>query len=92
MDGTFSLDAQAANDQYLVVKKGQFMRVTTIDIAEGTQGLASTRTTLPGENDPYLLIQSPLHGPHQSKPFLPQFRKLRLKRSRIAATPSLERI
>ncbi|MEX1362542.1 MAG: hypothetical protein AB1Z98_05410 [Nannocystaceae bacterium] len=52
VDGTFSLDTQAGEGRYLVVKKGQFMRVTTLDIAEGSSGLATSRTTLPGQNNP----------------------------------------
>lgn len=51
-DGSFQLDTQAANGHYLVVKKGQFMRVTPIDIVEGSTPLSSNWTTLPGENNP----------------------------------------
>jgi len=52
IDGSFELDTKAGNDRYLVVQKGQFMRVTPIDIAEGTTPLGTALTSLPGENDP----------------------------------------
>jgi hypothetical protein len=51
-DGSFQLDTLAADDRYLVVRKGQFMRVTQIDIAEGNTNLAPMLTTLPGANNP----------------------------------------
>jgi hypothetical protein len=51
-DGTFSLDTQAGDARYLVVRKGQFMRITEIDIAEGSTNLTPGLTTLPGTNDP----------------------------------------
>jgi hypothetical protein len=51
-DGSFQLGTLAANARYLVVRKGQFMRVTQIDIAEGNTNLAPVLTTLPGVNNP----------------------------------------
>ena len=51
-DGTFELDTVAADARYLVVRKGQFMRVTQIDIAEGSAALSAMLTTLPGVNNP----------------------------------------
>lgn len=52
VDGTFELDTQAGNGRYLVVRKGQFMRVSQIDIVEGSAVLTPVLTTLPGTNDP----------------------------------------
>lgn len=52
VDGTFELDTQSGDARYLVVQKGQFMRVTQIDIAEGSSMLPVPQTTLPGENNP----------------------------------------
>ncbi len=52
VDGTFTLNTQSAEDRYLVVRKGQFMRVTPIDIAEGPTPLVGNITMLPGENNP----------------------------------------
>src|SRR5690606_33192902 len=46
-DGTFSLDTVSGNDRYLVVQKGQFMRVTSIDVAPGNAALPSEVTSLP---------------------------------------------
>ena len=52
-DGSFSLGTVAADANYLVVQKGQFMRVTPIsyDAGPGMQ-LDAELTSLPGYNDP----------------------------------------
>lgn len=49
-DGSFSLEADLGS-KYLVVQKGQFMRVSSIDVA-GEVMLSTELTTLPGVNDP----------------------------------------
>ncbi len=51
-DGSFALQTIAADAQYLVVRKGQFMRVTQIDIAEGPAPLDASVTSLPSQRDP----------------------------------------
>ena len=51
-DGTFSLPTYAGGGRYLVVKKGQFMRVTELDVDEGDAILDEELTTLPGVNEP----------------------------------------
>jgi len=51
-DGSFQLDTVAADDRYLVVRKGQFMRVTQLDIAAGSSNVSAMLTTLPGDNNP----------------------------------------
>ncbi|MFV8750842.1 hypothetical protein ACNOYE_09865 [Nannocystaceae bacterium ST9] len=50
-DGTFSVQAQSG-DKYLVVQKGQFMRVTPIEVLAGNVVLPDIQTELPGEWDP----------------------------------------
>ncbi|MFO7562247.1 MAG: hypothetical protein R6X02_06360 [Enhygromyxa sp.] len=50
-DGTFAVQAQSGN-KYLVVQKGQFMRVTPIEVMAGNHQLADELTELPGEWDP----------------------------------------
>ncbi len=52
VDGTFDLDTHSGDARYLVVRKGQFMRVTQINIAAGNTNLAPALTTLPGTNNP----------------------------------------
>lgn len=51
-DGTFELDTQSGDARYLVIRKGQFMRVSEIDISEGSSALPNGLTTLPGDNNP----------------------------------------
>ena len=51
-DGSFSLNAASGNGRYLVVQKGQFMRVTQIDVAAGPAALGGSVTSLPDHNDP----------------------------------------
>lgn len=51
-DGSFTLNTNAEGANYLVVQKGQFMRITPIEFGKGTQTLDDELTTLPGENDP----------------------------------------
>ena len=52
VDGSFELPVQSGMGDYLVVKKGQFMRVTQIDIPAGPSNLPVAQTTLPGDNNP----------------------------------------
>lgn len=51
-DGSFTLNAASGNGKYLVVQKGQFMRVTPIDVVAGPSALNATVTSLPDHNDP----------------------------------------
>ena len=51
-DGSFSLEAVSGAGKYLVVQKGQFMRVTPLDVATGATALDAAVTTLPGANNP----------------------------------------
>jgi hypothetical protein len=51
-DGSFSVPSRAGDDQYLVVVKGQFMRITPVDITQGNNPQPVTVTDLPGTNDP----------------------------------------
>jgi len=51
-DGTFALQATSGADRYLVVRKGEFMRVTQLTIAPGPTALDAALTTLPGQWDP----------------------------------------
>lgn len=51
-DGTFALDAYQPGDQFLVVQKGAFRRVRTINVVEGDQALGLDVTTLPAAHDP----------------------------------------
>ena len=53
-DGSFDLPAYAKErDQYLVVRKGQFMRVTSLNVDEGDDiDVEADRTTLPNRLDP----------------------------------------
>ena len=52
VDGTFSLSANSGGGKYLIVQKGQFMRVTPINIAPGNTDLPDTDVELPGEWNP----------------------------------------
>ncbi len=54
-DGTFALIASAdvlGDEAYLVIRKGQFMRVEPIAVQKGEQALSEAFTQLPGVNDP----------------------------------------
>ncbi len=51
-DGSFSVDVASGSDKYLVVQKGQFMRVTQLDVPSGDVGVSAALTTLPDHNDP----------------------------------------
>ena len=51
-DGSFSISTTAADARYLVVRKGEFMRVTQLDVKEGDNTLDKTFTALPSANDP----------------------------------------
>jgi hypothetical protein len=50
-DGSFSFSTVPGH-YYLVVQKGQFRRVTEIDLEAGDNDLSVDLTTLPGDNDP----------------------------------------
>jgi hypothetical protein len=50
-DGSFSLETYARSG-WLVVQKGQFRRVTALDVDAGETALAGELTTLPDHNDP----------------------------------------
>ncbi len=51
-DGSFTLDAPSGTGQYLTVVKGQFMRISPLDVDPGATALDATVTDLPGVNDP----------------------------------------
>jgi len=54
-DGTFELIATAktlGDEAYLVVRKGQFMRIEPFAVQKGEQAIAEALTQLPGVNDP----------------------------------------
>lgn len=59
-DGSFSLDTISGDDRWLVVQKGQFMRITPIDVAPGNAALGLESTSLPGYNDPDAGLYIPL--------------------------------
>jgi len=52
VDGTFTLNTVSGDDRYLVVRKGQFMRVLDLTIEAGDTPLGVDITSLPSENDP----------------------------------------
>ena len=52
VDGNFSLATNSGNGKYLVVQKGQFLRITEIDIAAGNTNLPDATVELPGVWDP----------------------------------------
>jgi hypothetical protein len=58
-DGSFSLPVPSGA-RYIVVQKGQFMRVTEVDVAPGDNPLAVEVTSLPDHRDP----QSGLYIPN----------------------------
>jgi len=47
-DGTFSLPVSSTGSQYLVVQKGQFRRVRTVDVVAGVQQVDPEFARLPG--------------------------------------------
>lgn len=51
-DGTFSLNAASGQNKWLVVRKGQFMRVTPLTFGPGAAVVGAALTTLPSEYDP----------------------------------------
>jgi hypothetical protein len=59
IDGTFSLGANSGGGKYLVVQKGQFMRVTPINIALGNTDLPDASVELPGEWNPGMGLYIP---------------------------------
>lgn len=50
-DGSFTLNAESGAGKFLVVQKGQFMRVTPLDVAPGPAAMNSNYTTLPAGTD-----------------------------------------
>jgi hypothetical protein len=52
VDGSFALPTNSGAGKYLVVQKGQFMRVTEIDIAPGPTDLPDAQVELPDIWDP----------------------------------------
>jgi hypothetical protein len=52
VDGTFTLGTNAAEANWLVVQKGQFMRISPLNLAAGNVALPDALTTLPDHNDP----------------------------------------
>src|SRR5690606_36669382 len=52
VNGNFSLSTHSGAGKYLVVQKGQFMRVTPIDIAPGATDLPDAEVELPDRWDP----------------------------------------
>ncbi|HET6583038.1 MAG TPA: hypothetical protein VFG69_06320 [Nannocystaceae bacterium] len=51
-DGSFTLPAVSGAGKYLVVQKGQFMRIQPLNVSPGETQLQAAITTLPAENDP----------------------------------------
>jgi len=51
-DGTFSLNTSSGDGKFLVVQKGQFLRITPIIVGPGPVMINDNLTTLPGQNDP----------------------------------------
>lgn len=51
-DGSFELPASAGPGQKLIVQKGEFLRVTDIDVAAGDNAIAAEQSSLPGEWNP----------------------------------------
>ncbi|PRQ05695.1 hypothetical protein [Enhygromyxa salina] len=52
IEGNFSLKTDPGGGKYLVVQKGQFLRVTQLDIVAGNTNLPDATVELPGEWDP----------------------------------------
>ena len=52
VEGNFSLATDSGMGKYLVVQKGQFLRITQINIAAGNTNLPDATVELPGEWDP----------------------------------------
>lgn len=51
-DGSFELPAVAGSNRRLVVAKGQFLRSTDLEIAEGANTIEPAQSSLPGEWNP----------------------------------------
>ncbi len=51
-DGSFSLPLSAGPGKYLVVQKGQFLRITPYDVPAGVTAVNDAFTSLPAENNP----------------------------------------
>lgn len=51
-DGTFTVEAYRTGEQFLVVQKGAFRRVRTVNVAEGDAMVDLALTTLPAASDP----------------------------------------
>jgi hypothetical protein len=59
-DGSFTLNTLAADARYLVVQKGQFLKITPIDFNPGMEALDDELTSLPGRNEPENGLYIPL--------------------------------
>ncbi len=51
-DGSFSLSTESGTGKYLVVQKGQFLRISPVDIEVGDTALDIALTSLPGQWNP----------------------------------------
>lgn len=51
-DGSFTLQATSGMGKYLVVQKGQFLRIQPLNVSPGGTALQAALTTLPSENNP----------------------------------------
>jgi hypothetical protein len=59
-DGTFTLHANAEEANWLVVQKGQFMRISPLNVGPGIHDVDPDLTTLPDHNDPDNGVYIPL--------------------------------
>ncbi|MFO7566016.1 MAG: hypothetical protein R6X02_25455 [Enhygromyxa sp.] len=67
-DGSFSLPAKSGAGQKLVVQKGQFLRVTDIDVAQGSTAVQPTQSNLPGLWNPAAGMWIPRIAVYQTNP------------------------
>ncbi|MBX7084531.1 MAG: hypothetical protein K1X88_35325 [Nannocystaceae bacterium] len=51
-DGSFELPASAGPGQKLIVQKGEFLRVTDLDVAQGDNAVDAVASSLPGQWNP----------------------------------------
>ena len=51
-DGSFTLPSISGDDRYLIVRKGDFMRVSPVTFEPGNVDVDPALTSLPGEHDP----------------------------------------
>lgn len=67
-DGSFTLPAIAGPGQKLVVQKGQFLRVTDLDIAPGNNTIQPTKSNLPGLWNPAAGMWIPRIAVYETNP------------------------